>query len=303
MKYSIIEDELSGSYTMIPDENINYYAISDIHGNLDAFKDALSNIDRECDNTRLILLGDYIDGGKQSCEVLKYIRDLKNIYKDKIIVLMGNHEETFLEWLDDPEYMVSTFISNIDTIMKFLSEMQLKTLNTTPNNNEEYINMSKLCAKYILSNHSSLICWTRNLPRYFETDSQIYVHAGIDERGCEKENRYWKNKTQDFYFTNKFPPTNGKFYKDIIAGHVSTALLASDQAFNEIYYDGESHYYIDGNVLKTGKLPVLKYCKRTKSYTGFKNIKINNKFIWEEYEIEEHQNKEYFKSQKIKLKD
>ena len=45
------------------------YAISDIHGYLDEFINALSKIDLSDKNNRLILIGDYIDTGIQSFQV------------------------------------------------------------------------------------------------------------------------------------------------------------------------------------------------------------------------------------------
>jgi len=63
------------------------YAMSDIHGYLDAFEQALENIDLSGDNM-LILLGDYIHGGDESREVLERIMDLQAEYgDDKVVVL------------------------------------------------------------------------------------------------------------------------------------------------------------------------------------------------------------------------
>lgn len=53
---------------------------------------------------------------------------------------------------------------------------------------------------------------------------------------------------------------------DIIAGHVGTYLIANNSHFHDVYYDGESHYYIDGTVLKSGVIPVLMYDTDTKKY-------------------------------------
>ena len=57
-----------------------------------------------------------------------------------------------------------------------------------------------------------------------------------------------------------------------VAGHVGTAEISGDPRFHDIYYDGESHYYIDGTVLDSGIIPVLlvdtdedKYYKVTES--------------------------------------
>lgn len=43
----------------------------------------------------------------------------------------------------------------------------------------------------------------------------------------------------------------------IVAGHVGTAEISGNQNFHDIYFDGEAHYYIDGTVLESGKIPVL----------------------------------------------
>ena len=54
--------------------------------------------------------------------------------------------------------------------------------------------------------------------------------------------------------------------EDIIAGHVSAATVAGNKDFKGIYYDGESHFYIDGAVEHTGNLIVLAYDETTRKY-------------------------------------
>lgn len=113
-------------------------------------------------------------------------------------------------------------------------------------------------ADMILSRHGDLIFWMECLPDNYETDKQIFVHAGVDEEAGE----YWKWGTSDELFLWKFPPSAGRFYKTVIAGHVGTGAkeLADDDEYHEVFYDGESHYYIDGGVYKKdGKLLLLAY--------------------------------------------
>ena len=52
---------------------VKIYAISDIHGYLDEFIDALNKIDLSDKQSRLILLGDYMDNGSQSFQVISKI--------------------------------------------------------------------------------------------------------------------------------------------------------------------------------------------------------------------------------------
>jgi len=61
--------------------------ISDIHGNYDGLMAVLADIERQrCD--RIICLGDLVDGGPKSAEVVQYIRD------HSMAVVRGNHDET-----------------------------------------------------------------------------------------------------------------------------------------------------------------------------------------------------------------
>ena len=43
----------------------------------------------------------------------------------------------------------------------------------------------------------------------------------------------------------------------VVAGHVGTAEISGNPEFNDIYFDGDSHYYIDGTTVRSGKIPVL----------------------------------------------
>ena len=77
------------------------YAMSDIHGCIEALQKQMENVDLNGDN-RIVFLGDYIDYGKNSFQVLKYIWDLQQKYGDKkVIVLKGNHEALLLDWIKE----------------------------------------------------------------------------------------------------------------------------------------------------------------------------------------------------------
>lgn len=110
------------------------------------------------------------------------------------------------------------------------------------------------------------INWMRKLPLYYKTDTQIFCHAGI----CEEAEDLWEVGTSDYEFTSKFPAQTGKFYMDIIAGHVGTCSISHNPNFHDIYFDGCSHFYLDGSALDSGKIPVLMYDTDTKKYYQMK---------------------------------
>lgn len=81
------------------------YAIGDIHGRQDLFTRILETIRQEHEaggeKPRIILLGDYIDRGPASNEVLETIVNLKSQTWCDLEVLLGNHELFLLKFALD----------------------------------------------------------------------------------------------------------------------------------------------------------------------------------------------------------
>lgn len=253
------------------------YAMSDIHGYAGILQSNVERLDLSGEN-RLVLLGDYIDYGCESGQALRFIYELQQKYgSDKIIVLRGNHEDMFLEWLDtyncanndntDENSIIAwnewlKGDANFNTVGTLITKEQLKTLKELAQTaTEDILNIEAV--KAILLTSGDLIEWLRSLPYYYETENQIFVHAGIDEEAGE----WWSLVTTNNVFTGKFPETKGSFYKDIIAGHIGTYRIANDPDFHGVYFDGASHYYIDGTVNISGKIPVLVYDEEIGKYS------------------------------------
>ena len=68
-------------------------AIGDIHGCAVAFRALLEHIDPQPEDT-LVLMGDYVDRGPDSCGVLDTILELRE--KTRLVPLLGNHDEMLL---------------------------------------------------------------------------------------------------------------------------------------------------------------------------------------------------------------
>ena len=100
-----------------------------------------------------------------------------------------------------------------------------------------------------------LVKWLKSLPLYEVTEKQIFVHAGIDEEAGE----WWQFGTEEHFFFEKFPPTLGSFEKDIVAGHVSTRTVSGDPEHVGVFWDGQSHYYIDAGTEASELMYVLCY--------------------------------------------
>lgn len=210
------------------------YCMSDIHGCLTEFEQAMSLVERHLKEpeTMLILLGDYIHGGKDNYGVFDKIMNLQKHYgQEKVLALIGNHEEFVLRGESSIEYMVKPV--------------------------HEHFIKKEADDKYIQ--------WLNHLPRYHTEENTIFVHAGIDEDAGE----FWEWATGEDMFVNKYPAETGKIEgldKKVVAGHIATSIISGDSMFHDIYYDGESHYYIDGTVCESGEIPVLMVDTDTDKY-------------------------------------
>lgn len=94
------------SYPGVPEGKL-VYAIGDIHGRLDLLQslqrsiaaDAASNTGG--DEKFLVYLGDYIDRGMQSRQLIDHLID-HPLAGFRSVFLTGNHEQVFLQFLVDP---------------------------------------------------------------------------------------------------------------------------------------------------------------------------------------------------------
>lgn len=75
--------------------------IGDVHGCYHELKTMISKLKANkkyrAGKDRLIFLGDYIDRGYDSRNVVKFIRQLQKKTK-KVVALMGNHEDMMLDF-------------------------------------------------------------------------------------------------------------------------------------------------------------------------------------------------------------
>lgn len=89
--------------SLLPDCRL--YCVGDIHGRLDLLEELHAMILEDSagfgGQKIVVYLGDYIDRGSQSCQVLELLieQPLKGF---EAVHLMGNHEQSMLDFLEDP---------------------------------------------------------------------------------------------------------------------------------------------------------------------------------------------------------
>jgi serine/threonine protein phosphatase 1 len=147
------------------------FAIGDIHGCFRPFYELVTNIIKLTKSDRLILLGDYIDRGDQSKEVIDFIIDLQNTGFN-ITPLTGNHEQMLIDSWEDLGALYQWYMnSGATTLFSFgiqdITEME-----------------------------RAYIDFFTNLNFYTEIGNYIFVHAGfndyIDDPFTDKHTMIWE---------------------------------------------------------------------------------------------------------------
>jgi serine/threonine protein phosphatase 1 len=169
------------------------FAIGDIHGCFQKLKSLMDQIPFQKDRDTIVFLGDYIDRGPDSFNVVSYLINLKNKCKNAVF-LKGNHED-----------MLDGFIAGTNRNL-FLANGGEQTLRSY------FKRQNLLSSSPIPSDHLDFF---RSLLPYYETEQFIFVHAGLKE-GIDLQHQ----DTQDlFWIRNQFLYSDYDFGKKIVFGH------------------------------------------------------------------------------------
>jgi len=94
--------------------------IGDIHGCARTFSALLATVKPDPDQDKLILLGDLFDRGPASYEVLQKVRELAATFGDRFALLMGNHEDYWLnEHPSFAEHLLHNRVGRKTTVQSF----------------------------------------------------------------------------------------------------------------------------------------------------------------------------------------
>lgn len=201
--------------------------IGDVHGCYNELKEMIETLEEAGKYIKgvdkLVFLGDYIDRGKDSRLVIKFIRNLQEKY-DNVVALMGNHEDILLNYLyeDDSTWTWNGYETTMESYKGF--DKQFK----------------------------SDVQWMKALPLYHEDDNFIYVHAGVDVyKPMEEQDEHtllWVR--EEFIYTGK------DYYKQVVFGHTPVAFL-DEEGNNKPVYTYTYNIDIDTGCVYGGSLTAL----------------------------------------------
>ncbi len=209
------------------------WVIPDIHGCIKTLQALVEVLIQPSRQDELYFLGDYIDRGPGSKEVIDYIRTLQ---KDEytITVLKGNHEEIFLELYEGEMRSGNLFLHHLLNRKRmawfsFGGQATLKSFGTR--------NLKEIPSEYIE--------WLKTLEYYVILDNFILVHAGLNFKIADpfedKRSMLW---VRDYEIK---PEKIGN--RRIIHGHVPVNLELINLAVHNSFYkfiDLDNGPYMEG---------------------------------------------------------
>ncbi len=171
-------------------------AVGDVHGCLHALIRLVEQINPQPDD-QLLFLGDVIDRGEHSKEVVDYLLALRLRYS--CFFIMGNHELMYLDYLKTGNSMIWYSNGGLATLKSYNSQHG----RDLP---KEHLDFFSECQYFI------------------ETENYFFAHGGLDPELSVKDNlRYYKpyefcwqqvHMRQSFIETNKY-----KWEKTLVCAH------------------------------------------------------------------------------------
>ena len=217
-------------------QDTRIYAIGDIHGCHDLLEDLLQQILRDdsgrpcAERKILVFLGDYIDRGPCSAEVIDHLLHALPTGFEKVF-LKGNHEVMLLDALENPQTELPALFwlrnGGYETLISY------NTGDVKPNDQLAPRELMQSLAANLPPEHQAFF---NSLQSSFRCGDYFFVHAGIHpDRPLNKQ-----RERDMMWIRDRFLFSEKDFGKIIVHGH--TPMKDVDIADNRIGIDTAAVY-------------------------------------------------------------
>ena len=222
------------------------FAIGDIHGDIDALRRLIQRLPALDAKDTLVFVGDYVDRGPCSAEVVDLVRrELPRVIRAKIVALRGNHEDGWLRVASGgwPQFVIPAPNGCVATLRSFTGAPHGDGDGATKDELEQM-----LSARFF---PKDVLAWMNGLPFFYEDEHAIYVHAGLvrenngangewlhPSRMAEPAILLWV-RTMDFF--------RNYVGKRVVCGHTSTEHLPPE--LSSFTPEDPTDMWVNGSVL------------------------------------------------------
>ncbi|TCP39278.1 metallophosphoesterase family protein [Rhodovulum marinum] len=164
----------------LPAPDRRLYVVGDLHGRIDLLERMLDRIATDISaragdgrDPTIVFVGDMIDRGDQSREVLECLHGLASVCEaDELVLLKGNHEAALLRFLDAPEAGKSW--------LQFGGAQTLASYGVPPPQGEPRSDKLRTVALGLLKAMGDHVDFLRAMPLVYRSGDVVCAHAGLD---------------------------------------------------------------------------------------------------------------------------
>jgi serine/threonine protein phosphatase 1 len=224
-------------------------AIGDIHGDLAALERLFVRLPALTTDDTVVFLGDYVDRGPHSKEVVARVRAFPAETAAKVVTLRGNHEDGWLRVIDDGwvEFAFPPGNGCRPCLASFRPDL--------------VDDLDALFSGSFLP--ADVVAWMRTLPFWYEDDNAIFVHAGLPQvdgrwrhpsEVADPRVLIWQ-RARAFYLEYKGKP--------VVCGHTRASSMPPGMSQytpddpEDLFWAGGGVYLIDTGAGKDGFLTAL----------------------------------------------
>ena len=195
------------------------------------FEELLTHWDFE---STLVILGDVIDRGPHSYEVVRKLMELKEQYGEQVVVCVGNHEIMLIEYIGDPIGQEERYIRNggVETLKSFLAHAPEEAMSMPPH-------------EAMLTFFQEELAFLQSGLLYKLIDKLLFTHAGFTHS-------IEQTSANDFVWIRKhYEQPNDTGYVNIF-GHTPVIYIHETP---DIWVNEDNGYIgVDGGCYMTGQL-------------------------------------------------
>ena len=148
------------------------FVTGDIHGDLEALRRVFGKLPPLDRGDTLVFLGDYVDRGPHSAQVIDELRSLPRRVPAKVVTLRGNHEDAWLRAMERgwPEFVLPPGHGCREAMESYVGRLRGEL--------DDAMRETMLRGRFF---PLDVIDWLKGLPHFYEDEHAIYVHAGLVE--------------------------------------------------------------------------------------------------------------------------
>lgn len=153
------------------------FAVGDLHGGLDHLFKLLSCFPELDAQDTIVFIGDYVDRGPKSAQVIDYVMNLHDMTPAKVVPLRGNHEDAWLRVVDEgwDEFVMPPLNGCLAAYRSYVNGPVPEEEELPQPDEQMMIQTGGFFPDDVVE-------WFRKLPFWYEDEHGIYVHAGLPPR-------------------------------------------------------------------------------------------------------------------------